>query len=93
MPRAASCDISARSTWRWKLVRNLAAGTAGLCDVAEDPLQRNELGWKQPDLADRLRATLAAWRAQQLAYYAFPFYYENYYPPPPPEWGGASADP
>jgi hypothetical protein len=38
----------------------------------------------QPELRNRLAATLQQWRDRQLAYYHYPQYYRRYFPPAPP---------
>jgi len=69
---------------RWKLQHDLQRGRIRLHDVVADPGETTDLAAERPDLARSLHATLASWRARQLAYYHYPFYYERYYPPPPP---------
>jgi arylsulfatase A-like enzyme len=69
---------------RWKFIHVRATDSYELFDLAEDPREQENLIDRKPRLAAQLRATLATWRAQQLAYYHFPQYYLKYYPPRPP---------
>ena len=71
---------------RWKFIHYRFTGQEALFDLASSPteLAKDNLLAREPALAARLRAALRAWRARQLAYYHYPFYYQRYYPPRPP---------
>jgi arylsulfatase A-like enzyme len=74
---------------RWKLVVDrMHGGRTKLFDIAGDPGETTDLIREKPELAGRLRDLVATWRKNQLAYYHFPKYYQNYYPPRPPRWIG-----
>lgn len=71
---------------RWKFIHYRFTGQEALFDLASSPTEtgKDNLLAREPALAARLRAALQAWRARQLAYYHYPFYYQRYYPPRPP---------
>jgi arylsulfatase A-like enzyme len=74
---------------RWKLtVDRLRGGRATLFDVVNDPGETIDLAQTKPELARQLRELVTIWRRNQLAYYHFPQYYQNYYPPRAPRWQG-----
>jgi arylsulfatase A-like enzyme len=74
---------------RWKLVVDrMHGGGAKLFDLAGDPGETTDLSRAKPELTNQLRDLVATWRRNQLAYYHFPQYYQNYYPPRPPRWRG-----
>jgi arylsulfatase A-like enzyme len=70
---------------RWKLIHDRLTGGYELYDLAEDATESRNRFEAEPLLGDRLRSTLADWRARQLAYYHYPQYYLRFYPPQPPE--------
>jgi arylsulfatase A-like enzyme len=68
---------------QWKYVYDERTYTERLSDVVEDPRdERNVIG-DHPEIASRLRSAVDEWKARQLAYYAFPFYFLSYWPPAP----------
>lgn len=66
---------------RWKFWNDITNGRQELYDLAEDPLEENNILQQKPELARELAAKLATWRQNQLAYYKFPIFYGNYHPP------------
>jgi arylsulfatase A-like enzyme len=69
---------------RWKFTRDRKTQAETLFDVEVDPSESTDLTSRYTALAARLRDVLGRWRSRQLAYYHYPFYYENCYPPAPP---------
>lgn len=76
---------------RWKFVHYRFTGQEALFDLtaSSTELTKDNLIAHEPELAARLRAVLCAWRARQLAYYHYPFYYQHYYPPSAPALSAA----
>ena len=71
---------------RWKYACDLVTKQESLYDLRADPDEQDDVLGQQRALAQRLRDTLFAWRRRQLAYYAYPAYYQHFYPPSPPAW-------
>jgi arylsulfatase A-like enzyme len=69
---------------RWKFVHDRQNGREALFDLASDPGEQLNEAQTNPTTTARLRSVLSEWRARQLAYYHYPFYYEHYYPPSAP---------
>jgi arylsulfatase A-like enzyme len=69
---------------RWKYHHDRRTGVEMLYDLKTDPEETEDLSESDPAQFGRLRAAVALWRRQQLAYYHYPFYYQNYHPPRPP---------
>lgn len=80
---AANCD-AVQWAGRWKYMKDRRTGREFLRDVERDPTESRDFSAAQPEIAAELRGVLARWRQQQLAYYRFPMYYEQFYPPKPP---------
>lgn len=76
---------------RWKYIHDRHTGEETLFDLSVDSGEKVDIAQREPALRRKLSETLAAWRRRQLAYYHYPFYYENYYPPRPPRWEDVSA--
>jgi arylsulfatase A-like enzyme len=63
---------------RWKLIRNGAAGTSELYDLAADPSERHDLAAVRSDVREPLERDLAAWvtemesTGQQQGWFAVP---------------------
>jgi arylsulfatase A-like enzyme len=71
---------------RWKYHHPHRTGEDLLFDLQADPWETVNVAAQHTNLARRLRDVTSLWRKRQLAYYHFPFYYQNYYPPQPPQW-------
>jgi arylsulfatase A-like enzyme len=69
---------------RWKYCYDRATQREVLFDLTDDPGETRNLNAAEPERARALRSVLFRWRANQLAYYHYPFYYTSYYPPPAP---------
>ncbi len=69
---------------RWKYTRDRRPAKEALYDLATDPGEVRDIRTKEVSKTATLSALLDEWRHRQLAYYAYPAFFERYYPPPPP---------
>ncbi|QDV12051.1 Arylsulfatase [Rosistilla oblonga] len=69
---------------RWKLVIDRQRHSVQLFDLENDPQESTDVAGEHPVIAAVLHDVLTRWYDQQLAYYRFPAYYQNFYPPQPP---------
>ena len=65
----------------WRLTRQQNGLYETLYNVAADPLEREDLSAKRPEIMQCLDATLAEFRQNELGYYAHPDLVKSHFPP------------
>ncbi len=65
----------------WKLIKDLNMDISYLYNLEKDPLEKNDLHWKQPEKTRLLEERLDLWYRTQIEYYGDPKRHQFTYPP------------